>query len=166
MPLFGEDRYHATAIDIDGHLYRCMTYIDLNMVRAGKISHPSQWAAFGYNERQKAPERYSLIDRQSLMQLCGVADSGQLSAAHYQWIEEALGSKAYDERESIWTESVAVGRKLFLENILQKLKGFKNREIVNVGYIQTVREPDMPYSTLFDGKKGTVRPENSYLQEK
>ena len=32
---FWEDRYHATAIEADDHLHRCLAYIDLNMVRAG-----------------------------------------------------------------------------------------------------------------------------------
>jgi putative transposase len=29
---FWEDRYHATAIEADEHLHRCVVYIDLNMV--------------------------------------------------------------------------------------------------------------------------------------
>ena len=37
---FWEDRYHATAIEADEHLHRCLVYIDLNMVRAGVVSHP------------------------------------------------------------------------------------------------------------------------------
>ena len=37
---FWEDRYHATAIDSDDHLRRCLVYIDLNMVRAGAVKHP------------------------------------------------------------------------------------------------------------------------------
>lgn len=36
---FWEDRYHATAIEGDDHLFRCMVYIDLNMVRTGIVSH-------------------------------------------------------------------------------------------------------------------------------
>ncbi len=40
---FWEDRYFATAIATDRHLVRCLTYIDLNMVRAGVVDHPSQW---------------------------------------------------------------------------------------------------------------------------
>jgi len=32
---FWEDRYHATAVEIDEHLHRCLVYLDLNMVRAG-----------------------------------------------------------------------------------------------------------------------------------
>ena len=34
---YWEDRYHATAVQADGHLARCMVYIDLNMVRAGAV---------------------------------------------------------------------------------------------------------------------------------
>ena len=37
---FWEDRYHATAIETDEHLHRCIVYIDLNMVRAGVVEHP------------------------------------------------------------------------------------------------------------------------------
>ena len=33
---FWEDRYHATAIQADEHLHRCLIYIDLNMVRAAR----------------------------------------------------------------------------------------------------------------------------------
>ena len=46
---FWEDRYHATAIDLDDHLHRCLVYIDLNMVRAGADKHPSEWAHCGYS---------------------------------------------------------------------------------------------------------------------
>ena len=31
---FWEDRYHATAVETGHHLFSCLTYIDLNMVRA------------------------------------------------------------------------------------------------------------------------------------
>lgn len=37
---FWEDRYHATAIETDAHLHRCLVYIDLNMVRASVVRHP------------------------------------------------------------------------------------------------------------------------------
>jgi putative transposase len=47
---FWEDRYHATAIESGDHLLKCIVYIDLNMVRAGVVKHPSEWEAGGYNE--------------------------------------------------------------------------------------------------------------------
>ncbi|MCK4837820.1 MAG: transposase [Desulfobulbaceae bacterium] len=52
---FWEDRYHATAVETDQHLLRCLVYIDLNMVRAGVVSHPSEWAFGGYKEQIRNP---------------------------------------------------------------------------------------------------------------
>ena len=45
---YWEDRYHATAVESDEHLFKCLVYIDLNMVRAGVVSHPQKWAEGGY----------------------------------------------------------------------------------------------------------------------
>ena len=47
---FWEDRYHATAVQTNEHLIKCMTYIDLNTVRAGVAKHPQEWIHSGYNE--------------------------------------------------------------------------------------------------------------------
>ena len=49
---FWEDRYHATAVAEDFHLSQCMVYVDLNMVRAGVVTHPSEWPFCAYNEIQ------------------------------------------------------------------------------------------------------------------
>lgn len=57
---YWEDRYHATAIETGRHLLRCIVYIDLNMVRAGVVSHPAEWAFGGYNEIQ-SPRRKSIL---------------------------------------------------------------------------------------------------------
>ena len=40
---YWEDRYHATAVETDNHLIQCLLYMDLNMVRAGVVHHPSEW---------------------------------------------------------------------------------------------------------------------------
>jgi putative transposase len=47
---FWEDRYHATAIEADEHLHRCLVYIGLNMVRAGVVNHPRQWKESGFSK--------------------------------------------------------------------------------------------------------------------
>jgi putative transposase len=52
---FWEDRYHATAIEADDHLHRCLVYIVLNMVRAGVVNHPGEWKESGFAEIQKPP---------------------------------------------------------------------------------------------------------------
>src|SRR5512145_915354 len=71
---FWEDRYHATAIESDAHLHRCVVYLDLNMVRAGAVKHPAEWAHSGYREIQAAPRRYAIINLKRLSSLCGFAE--------------------------------------------------------------------------------------------
>jgi putative transposase len=68
---FWEDRYHATAIEGGEHLLRCVVYIDLNMVRAGVVAHPGEWAHGGYREIQAPRRRCVLIDYQALGHLAG-----------------------------------------------------------------------------------------------
>ena len=57
---FQKDRYHATVVDKGEYLAHCITYIDLNMVRAGAMSHPSAWPDGGYQEIQ-LPQRVQQI---------------------------------------------------------------------------------------------------------
>ena len=59
---FWQDRYHATAVQSDTHLQQCLTYIDLNMVRAGVVKQPASWPYGGYAEIQRPRERYVRID--------------------------------------------------------------------------------------------------------
>lgn len=47
---FWEDRCHATAIERNEHLHRCVAYIDPNMARAGRVRHPREWTHSGYAE--------------------------------------------------------------------------------------------------------------------
>ena len=54
---FWEDRYHATAVDSEMNLARCMVYIDLNMVRVGVVSHLADWPCCGYCEFQSPLQR-------------------------------------------------------------------------------------------------------------
>lgn len=117
---FWEDRYHATAVDTDEHLHRCLTYIDLNMVRAGVVRHPREWPHGGYRELQSPPERYALIDVAELVGLCGFSNVPALQSAHAMWIDEAL-SRPNGGREALWTESVAVGSNDFVVTVKQEL---------------------------------------------
>ena len=117
---FWEDRYHATAIQTDKHLVQCIVYIDLNMVRAGVVKHPSEWPHGGYWEIQDPPERYKLIDRKALMQLLAIGDGAQLSLLHFTWVKEALKMKE-KVRERRWSESVAVGDLSFVEKVKAEL---------------------------------------------
>jgi putative transposase len=116
---FWEDRYHATAIEADSHLHRCLVYIDLNMVRAGAVAHPEQWKHGGYIEIQQPPQRYALIDLEQLASLCGFAAVQSLQSAHRQWAAEALAQPR--NRDERWSHALAVGGKAFIDKVQQEL---------------------------------------------
>ena len=73
---FWEDRYHATAIEADAHLHRCLVYVDLNMVRAGAVRHPADWPHGSYAEIQGSRQRYRIVDLRALTALCGFLPKG------------------------------------------------------------------------------------------
>jgi len=116
---FWEDRYHATAVDSDVHFVRCMFYVDLNMVRAGVVSHPGEWAHCGFREIIGLRQRYRLINRQKLCSLLGLAPS-DLARSYACWIED-YKKEPHLERESRWTESLAVGRREFVVDFKDRL---------------------------------------------
>ena len=120
---YWEDRYHATAVESYEHLARCLVYIDTNMVRAGVVSHPSEWSFSGYNEIQEPRRKNVLIDYEKLQGLVGAGSYDQLMRSHKGWVEEHLGDGA-KERQDEWTGSVAVGSKSFIESVKARL-GFR-----------------------------------------
>lgn len=42
-----EGRYKATIVDATKYLFTCMRYIEMNAVRAGMVSHPSEYRWLG-----------------------------------------------------------------------------------------------------------------------
>ena len=48
-----------------------LAYIDLNMVRANVVSHPSEWPFCGYREIQKPRRKNVLIAYEKLAELAG-----------------------------------------------------------------------------------------------
>ncbi len=142
---FWEDRYHATVVDTDNHLRRCLAYIDLNMVRAGAVSHPREWDVSGYREIQLPPERYALVDRPTLASLLGLDAIGALAAAQRQWIDEALQARP-GPREPAWSEAIAVGRESFVEDIRSQLgMAVHHRAVVPGDGLWTLEEVPATY---------------------
>lgn len=105
---FWEDRYHATAVQTNDHLARCMVYIDLNMVRAGEVTHPKHWQSSGYFESNHQKQRAGRLDMPSICRLLKCESVRELNQRRDEWINDKL--QAGDlKRQSFWTESVAVG---------------------------------------------------------
>ena len=68
---------------------------DLNMVRAGVVTHPSEWKFGGYHETQKPRQRYSLLDYKRLMGLLHISTVDDLRNSHKKWVEEILKTQNY-----------------------------------------------------------------------
>jgi len=160
---FWEDRYHATAVEADDHLIQCLVYMDLNMVRAGAVAHPSEWPYSGYNEIQNPRQRYSLTDYGSLMDLLGIKSMEELKGSRREWVEESL-ARGGGLRESRWTESIAVGGKAFVERIKAGL-GAKaiGREVLEGDGVYELREQDISYKGNLGGENSGLRLENTYF---
>ncbi|MDH5633467.1 MAG: transposase [Gammaproteobacteria bacterium] len=163
---FWEDRYHATLVDTDSHLARCMTYIDLNMVRAGAVAQPLEWDTSGFREIQVPPDRYRVIDQPTLMKLFGFTTSEQLRAACLNWSEQALamGAIPYDSR---WTDAIAVGSQEFLAEAKAAL-GVKalHRYVETDGDVQVLRESALPYTPHFGHEMHVLRGNNQVILER
>ena len=116
---FWEDRYHATAIESGEHLWRCLVYVDLNMVRAGVVDHPSKWKWSGYHEIQKPKTRYRLIDHDKLRRFLNAATNEALAQTHRRWVESEL--KTRPERQEHFSKSIAVGSEEFIRSVQMAL---------------------------------------------
>ena len=160
---FWEDRYQATAVQADSHFVQCMIYIDLNMVRAGVVGSPAEWAFCGYNEIQSPPQRYSIIDRRRLRELFGIGAGDELSETYKGWVDGILMS-GETARESKWTESIAVGKIEFMRKVKEKL-GIRaaGRDIIESGVGHELREPSVSYSYDIGVKNGILSPEHPYF---
>src|ERR1051325_10113518 len=158
---FWEDRYHATAIEADEHLHRCLVYIELNMVRAGVVTHPSGWAHSGYREIHNPPKRYGIIDLGELSSLCGFNTVTDFQEAYRDWVQEALSRKSV-AREGNWSEAIAVGSLSFVNRVKTEL-GFKasHRKRRELQATYALGEEGKAYGAIFAGKKEPLRLENT-----
>ncbi len=155
---FWEDRYHATAIEDGDHFFRCCAYIDLNMVRAGVVDHPSEWPYSGYNEIQQPRRKNVLIDYDKFMELLGVDNYEKAKQDHQGWVAELLRNESCQDEK--WTKSIAVGSKDFVDTVKFKLgiraKG-RNAKEADPDY--QLREPANSYMHFFEPRKQRYRVE-------
>ena len=127
---FWGDRYHATAVQENNHLFNCMMYIDTNMVRAGKVKHPKEWTYCGYQEIEGLKQQNTLIDKRKLAELLEVEES-ELRSFYNEMLREYMANSGM-KREPRWTESIAVGQRPFVEAIKAALGDkAKKRKIEN-----------------------------------
>lgn len=144
---FWDDSYHATAVETGAHLWKCLVYIDLNMVRAGVVKHPSDWAFCGFREIDTHQERPSgLIDLDLLKKLLQIKSAVGLRNNYREMIEQELRIGDM-KRQAMWTDSLAVGDREFVDQIRGRL-GIKviHRQVAIESGSYILREPQSKYS--------------------
>ncbi|MCP4339299.1 MAG: transposase, partial [Desulfobulbaceae bacterium] len=159
---FWEDRYHATAVESEQHLLRCLVYIDLNMVRTGVVSHPSEWPFGGYNEIQKPRRKCVLIAHQKLARLTGFETYDAFRKVPMELVTESMVN-GNNTRQADWTERIAVGSRNFVETIKENLGlRAKGRKILeNDGGFQ-LREEVNTYNANSDSDNDNIGGQNTF----
>jgi REP element-mobilizing transposase RayT len=160
---FWEDRYHATAIESGDHLFKCLVYIDLNMVRAGAVEHPSEWAFCGYNEIQEPKRKKVLINYQRLTDLLGFNTYDEVKTYHKRLVEDYL-ENGKNTRDDKWTMSIAIGNRSFVERVKSLMGALAiGRKSTEVGDSYQLREPAASYKADFEAKKRDIGLENTFF---
>ena len=163
---FWEDRYHATAIEGSDYLLRCLVYIDLNMVRAGVVRHPSEWPYSGYHEIQSPRRKCAVIAYEKLAEKAGFQTYDRFRKAHEEWVNGTLSSD-HNSRQSEWTESIAVGSEPFTRWVQEKLgfraKGRKLIESTGASGVCQLREEESGYIDDFAPQMGHIGARNTYF---
>jgi putative transposase len=110
---FWEDTYHCTIIEDGSHLWNCLQYVDLNMVRAGVVRHPSEWKWCGYDELMGKRQRYRILSIDRLVESLRMGSIGDLRASYELSLAARINAGA-GTREACWTDALAVGSKDFV----------------------------------------------------
>jgi putative transposase len=119
---FWEGRFHSTMVEGGQYLWNCLQYVDLNMVRAGKVPHPVKWKWAGYREIMGERQRYRVLDLNRLLWLLRTDDLASFRRCYAESIRQRIERKEL-ARDPVWTESVAVGGAAYVERIKSSIKG-------------------------------------------
>jgi len=147
---YWQDRYHATAVATDDHLIQCMVYIDLNMVRAGVVKHPKDWPFGGYRYILAPRQRYQLTDNKKLMELMNIREIERFCEIYRNWVDAAI-MQGDNKRRPQWTESIAVGDKVYVEKVKDQM-GYKaiGRKVIENRDSFVLKETRQPYQSISD----------------
>jgi putative transposase len=116
---YWEGRYHATMIEGGVHLWNCMVYVDLNMVRVGAVGHPCEWPWCGYQELTGRRTRYRITEPDVVREFMLDGGADELGQYYEECIQRGLELDA-TKRDAMWTESIAVGSQAYVEAIARR----------------------------------------------
>ena len=94
--------------------------------------------------------------------MVGVDSLEQLRNSHNGWVEEILKKDNLD-RESMWTESIAVGSRHFAKVTMRELGGLaKGRTLMGSDSVFQIRESQARYLGHFDPQNNDIDTQNTY----
>jgi len=144
---FWDGRYHSTMIESGSHLWNCMAYIDLNMVRAGVVKHPREWRWNSHDEMLGERTRHTLINMPKMLELVGIGSREEFARSYERAIDESL-SRGQLHREPHWTEAIAVGSEDYIRGIAAQLSNRTRLEMAAAADgVWRVQESDAPFAS-------------------
>jgi putative transposase len=139
------DHYHATLVEAGDYLWRCLVYIELNLVRCGVVSHPREWPWVGYHEIMGTRSRYRLLDLERLCWRLGAASLEALRKNLDASLAETI-AQGRVKRESCWTEGLAVGSDAFVQKFQPLILSRRETEIEETdSKMWVLKEAPPPY---------------------
>src|ERR1019366_2104553 len=94
-------------------------------------------------------DRWEDLGQYPLAEALGLADVSQLAQSHAEWIAAAL-ARGEAQRQPEWTESLAVGRREFVEGISVALGDrARHRHVEAFRGAHVLRDPSAGYGPTF-----------------
>lgn len=114
-----EGRFKASLIDSEDYLFTCMRYIEMNPVRAGMVSHPSEyaWSSYTANASRKTND---IIVPHALYLALGDTDEVRQSAYRELFHTHLDTSVIHSIREAL-NQELVLGRDDFKDKIEKML---------------------------------------------
>ena len=101
---------------------------------------------------------------QNCQQLYGYSDATEFAKQHKEWVQESIADGRM-QRESCWTESIAVGSKEFVEETRMKqgifAKGKRTDEKTDGFWV--LKEESETYNADFAHKNESLRAESAFF---
>ena len=158
MNAFWGDNFHATLVEEGRYLWRCLCYIELNMVRCGVVKHPREWEWVGYHEILGHRRRYRLVDVDRLCWRMATEDAEEVRGNLEAALADAIAREEL-KREPIWTESLAVGSGGFVEKVKPMVLSRRETEVIEMGDgVSVLHESPLPYGRETASKSAAKNP--------
>jgi putative transposase len=113
---FWAGRYHATRIQSGKHLSGCLLYIDMNMVRAGAVRHPSEWEYSAWSELTGRRQRYRIVNVDRLVKCLRMENAAAFREWHRVAVDEPVRQEDW-KRETFWSKAIAVDDREWLADL-------------------------------------------------